>query len=124
MKGPFEDSNNGDKNMGSVGGAGGSAKAGGYNQGLQFAAQGNYRGGVGKHMDLRTGNAAGSGPDAAPAGTGYHQGDQFAASTGDGGAGSIPGKRMGDAGRTGKPGSAKESVGYNQGDQFAASAKR
>jgi hypothetical protein len=81
------------------GGRSASAKAGGYNQGCQYAASGNYRGGVGSHKDLRGGNAN--------ADSGYNQGNQIAANTG----GSKPGSKKDLRGGTATAG------GYNQGDQ-------
>lgn len=109
------------KNLGSVGGAGSSATPGGYNQGLQFAAKGNYRGSVDgiKQMDLRQGNAAGCAPDAAPAATGYAQGDQFAAQKGRSSVTGQPSVQTKDL----RGGNSNPNTGYNQGNSFAANKK-
>jgi len=45
------------KDMGSVGGCAANATSGAFNNGLVFAAQGNYAGGIGSHKDLRGGDA-------------------------------------------------------------------
>ena len=83
-----------------IGGMAASATAGGYNQGLQFAAT---TGGdkPGESKDLRGGNAAST--------TGYNQGAEFAAQAG----GDKPGTQKDLRGGNANPGS-----GYNQGNLF------
>jgi len=85
-------------NKGGFGGRSGTAKAGGYNQGCQYAAEGNFRGGVGQHKDLRGGDATSGG---------YNQGPEIAGTTG----GAKPGSHKDLRGGTATSG------GYNQGDQ-------
>ena len=133
MKGPFEVGlePKQDKNPGSVGGAGSSATPGGYNQGLQFAAEGGFsfskaksQGGMGNatQMDLRKGNAAGSTNAGLAAKGGYNQGLQFAAEggfTASQALSEINARPMGRASETGGKHSAKEASGYNQGTMFA-----
>jgi hypothetical protein len=86
----------------SIGGAGSSATAGGYNQGLQFAASKGSQAGEGMitKKDLRGNNANST--------TGYNQGAQFAASTG----GEKPGTQKDLRGGNSNP-----NTGYNQGSQ-------
>jgi hypothetical protein len=85
------------KTLGSVGGAGSSATAGGYNQGNQISGIGGARGdSSSQHAgspkaggDVRTGGHFGPTTSAAPAG-GYAQGDTFAATGGTSKLGSAP----------------------------------
>lgn len=133
MKGPFEVglAPKQDKNLGSVGGAGSSATPGGYNQGLQFAAEGGFnfskaksQGGMSSatQMDLRKGNAAGSTNAGIAAKGGYNQGDMFAMQDGytaSQALSDINARSMGRASETGGNHSAKEASGYNQGTMFA-----
>ena len=120
MKGPFEVGlePKQNKNLGSVGGAGSSATPGGYNQGLQFAAEGGFsfskaksQGGMGNatQMDLRKGNAAGS-TNAGLAAGGFTASQALS---------EINARPMGRASETGGKHSAKEASGYNQGTMFA-----
>ena len=133
MKGPFEVGlePKQNKNLGSVGGAGSSATPGGYNQGLQFAAEGGFsfskakgQGGMANatQMDLRKGNAAGSTNAGLAAKGGYNQGGMFAAAggfTASQALSEINARPMGCASETGGKHSAKEASGYNQGTMFA-----
>lgn len=90
------------KSLGSVGGAGGSAKAGGYNQGNALSGNGNFTGAVAgiQQNDLRGGNAKKA--------SGYNQGSMSQQDCGCGGNPPCPDLRGG----TSKVGS-----GYNQGAQ-------
>lgn len=94
------------KSLGSVGGAGSSAKAGGYSAGPQIAAQGNYSGGpeCATHKDLR-GDVPHKGE--------YKQGPTVTAQTGGAKPGSSGDLRSANA----------KSGGYNQGNQFGAKGK-
>ena len=106
--------------LGSVGGAGKSATPDGFNSGNSVAATGNYRGGVGEHKDLRTSNAAGSGPKAAKSASGYNQGDTFAASKGNGQGGHpIPNVQHKDL----RGGNTPSGSGYKQGSTVTANKK-
>ncbi len=115
---------------GGCGGAGGTATPGGYNQGVSFAAEGNYsstgtnEGVTITQPDLRVSNAAGSGPKAAAKGTGYNQGDQFAAK-----AGRSPvvgetgfGKLVVGSGDV-RGGNSNPGTGYNKGASVIAAKK-
>ena len=85
-----------------IGGAASSVTAGGYNQGLQFAASiGESDAGINKTgKDVRGGSSN--------SGSGYNQGDQFAATIG----GDKPGTKKDLRG-----GSSNPASGYNQGAQ-------
>lgn len=104
-------------NGSNIGGAGSSACAAeGYCQGNQITAQGNHRGGIGTHKDLRGGSAN--------AESGYNQGNQIDAKVGENGGQTVAGETMGKAARTsGGPAASQSANGYNQGAQFAARGK-
>lgn len=92
---------------GSIGGRGGSATPGGYNQGLQFAPAGKVGGTQGlTHVvqkDLRGGSSN--------AVSGYNQGVQFAATKGTSPQGVTPTHK--DL----RGGNSNPNTGYNQGNQ-------
>jgi hypothetical protein len=126
------------KTLGSVGGAGSSATAGGYNQGNQIAgvrATGDssprMAGSPKAGGDVRVGGHFGPTASAANAASGYNQGDQFAASHESGITGSAPyggakagGNILGGAlDSQGNPKPAQAANGFNQGDMFAGKAK-
>ena len=120
------------KTLGSVGGAGSSATAGGYNQGNMIAGV-HTRGDSSPAMigspkpggDVRVGGPFGPTTSAAPAASGYAQGDQYATSGGvtDGGSGPQGGLKAGGNILTGGGASAAAGTGYNQGDTLVASKK-
>ena len=120
------------KTLGSVGGAGSSATAGGYNQGNQIAGV-HTRGDSSPQMagspkpggDVRVGGRFGPTTSAANAASGYNQGDEFAASGGVTDTGSAPkgGLKPGGNILTGGGKSAAAGTGYNQGDTLVAKAK-
>lgn len=85
-------------NKSGFGGRSATAKPGGYNQGCQYAAQGNFRGGIGTHKDIRGGGATPGQFDA---------GSQMAATTGGAKVGTHKDLRGGTA----------TAGGYNQGTQ-------
>ena len=119
------------KTLGSVGGAGSSATAGGYNQGAQIAGV-HARGDSSPQMagspksggDARVGGHFGPTTAAANPASGYNQGDQFAAGIGEGNQVGLGGVKKGSSSALDGKGSAAASAGqYNQGDQFAAKVK-
>jgi hypothetical protein len=120
------------KTLGSIGGAGSSAVAGGFNAGPMIAAQGGSRGDSSPQFvgapksggDARMGGHFGPTTGAANAGSGYNQGDQFAAGIGKGSAVGLGGvSRGGDSRNDGDCAPAAAGTGYSQGDQFAAKVK-
>ena len=87
MKGPFEVGlePKQNKNLGSVGGAGSSATPGGYNQGLQFAAEGGFTASQAlSEINARPMGCASEtgGKHSAKEASGYNQGTMFAGKTG------------------------------------------
>ena len=121
------------KTLGSVGGAGSSATAGGYNQGAQIAgshASGDssprMAGSPKSGGDVRVAGHFGSTTSAANAGTGYNQGDQFAATGGVTDTGKAPkgGLKAGGNVLIDGDGCAPAAAGqYNQGDQLVGKVK-
>jgi hypothetical protein len=120
------------KTLGSVGGAGSSAVAGGFSAGPMIAAQGGSRGDSSPQFvgapksggDARVGGHFGSTTAAANPASGYNQGDQFAAGIGEGSQVGMGGIKKGSSSALDGKGSAAASAGqFNQGDQFAAKVK-
>lgn len=124
------------KTLGSVGGMGGSATPGGYNQGNQIAGV-HTRGDSSPQMagspkpggNALVGGHFGPTTSAANAASGYNQGDEFAASTGTGVLGNAPKGGAKEGGNAlagsfkGVPDQAPGGSGYAQGDEFAAATK-
>ena len=116
------------KTLGSVGGAGSSATAGGFNQGNSIAgvrATGDssprMAGSPKAGGDVRNGGHFGPTTSAAASGSGYNQGDQFA---GTGGFTPVGPGPTGGLTHGGDVRSASSSAGtFNQGDQLAAKVK-
>jgi hypothetical protein len=122
------------KTLGSVGGMGGTATAGGYNQGNQIAGV-HARGDSSPQMagspksggNAMVGGHFGPTTGAANAASGYNQGDSFAASAGDGKAVGLGGVKKGgnalNGAFPGGPDQAPGGSGYAQGDEYAATTK-
>ena len=121
------------KTLGSVGGAGSSATAGGYNQGAQIAGS-HASGDSSPRMagspkpggDVRMGGHFGPTTAAANAASGYNQGDQFAAAGGVTDTGKAPkgGLKAGGNVLIDGDGCAPAAAGqYNQGDQLVGKVK-
>ena len=133
----MQDNANQYKTLGSVGGMGSSASAGGFSAGPQIAGKGGARNDSSPQMagtpkaggNVLVGGHFGPSTAAAPAGS-FAQGDAFAASKESGfGPGPVGGAKAGgnlmsDAlDSQGNPKASQGANGYNQGDMFAGKAK-
>jgi hypothetical protein len=125
------------KTLGSVGGMGSSAQAGGFSAGPNIAGKGGARGDSSPQMagkpksggNVLVGGHFGPTTAAAPAGE-YGQGDMYAASKESGfGTGPVGGAKAGgnllggSLDSQGNPKASQGANGYNQGDMFAGKAK-